>query len=47
MSPKRYLSALRLDGVRDELQVAQGSDETITDIASRWGVTNSPKISRL
>ena len=36
MTPKAYLKAVRLDGVRDELKKAC-PNEKIINIAGRWG----------
>lgn len=37
VSPKSYLTALRLVGVREELQASQSSIDKIADIANHWG----------
>ena len=37
ISPKSYLMALRLNGVRRDLRRADSAKATITDLATRWG----------
>jgi len=39
MSPREFLAERRLEGFRDELEVAPG-DQTVTDIAMNWGFVN-------
>jgi AraC family ethanolamine operon transcriptional activator len=43
MTPGRYLSLIRLNGVHHDLSEAGASGKTITEIALNWGFTNATR----
>jgi AraC-like DNA-binding protein len=44
-TPMSYLTALRLDGLRDELQ-AVGPGARVTDLALKWGFSNPGRLAK-
>jgi AraC-like DNA-binding protein len=45
MSPTAYLRSVRLDRVHECLTAPEASDETVTDVALRWGFGHLPRFA--